>query len=242
MNKHLLALALGLPFAAVAAGEELPPRAHAPAEFLRQVADPQQMRCHAGETVALDVAIEEEPALASAFDPARGELHILYRMNFNDITEGWNWHPEAAQQGGDYYAFKYLPLGSVEEHRGSYRSEDIAGNTQVLPIEWRYNYYFAFDNPGDFYAPRDDRDYGFAADVTVSAADAERLAQGDLHMALIGRLAPPCTTESTTFWKAIPARPVDFTLKKRYLIGTLSEVIFYDHASGKALGRVVPHH
>jgi hypothetical protein len=169
-------------------------------------------------------------------------LHVLYRMNFNDITEGWNWHPEAVRSGGEYYAFKYLPLGSTHENRGSYWSEDTAGTWQNLPREWRFDYYFAFDNAYDFYEHRDDRDFGFAADVDLPQAEAERLTHGDLHMALVGRLGDHCITESTTFWKAIPARPVDFTLKKRYLIGTLTDVIFYDAASGVTLGHLLARH
>jgi hypothetical protein len=77
--------------------------------------------------------------------------------------------------------------------------------------------------------------------VDVSVADAARLAGGDLRMALRGRLRADCLSESTTFWKATLSQPVDFTLKKRYLIGQLEEVIFYDQASGKVLARLAVH-
>lgn len=57
-------------------------------------------------------------------------------------------------------------------------------------------------------------------------------------MSLHGRLRADCLSESTTFWKAVPSAPVDFTLKKRYLIGQLEEVRFYDATSGKVLARL----
>jgi hypothetical protein len=51
-------------------------------------------------------------------------------------------------------------------------------------------------------------------------------------------LAAPCISESTTFWKAIHARPVDFTLKKRYLLGHLEAVVFFDRRTRLVLGRM----
>jgi hypothetical protein len=51
-------------------------------------------------------------------------------------------------------------------------------------------------------------------------------------------LREPCVSQSTTFWKATHARPVDFTLKKRYLLGDLEAVVFYDKHSGAELARV----
>jgi hypothetical protein len=57
-------------------------------------------------------------------------------------------------------------------------------------------------------------------------------------MALRGRLTRHCLSDSTTFWKATFSNPVDFTLKKRYLIGTLEEVLFYDAATRRVLARV----
>lgn len=75
----------------------------------------------------------------------------------------------------------------------------------------------------------------------VSAADAERLAGGDLRIALRGHMLADCQSDSTTFWKAVPSQPRDFTLKKRYLTGTLDEILFYDQASQRVLARVVAH-
>ena len=57
-------------------------------------------------------------------------------------------------------------------------------------------------------------------------------------MAIGVRLAKDCLSDSTTFWKATSATPVDFTLKKRYLIGRLAAVWFYDAASGRMLARL----
>jgi hypothetical protein len=61
-------------------------------------------------------------------------------------------------------------------------------------------------------------------------------------MALRGRLTEQCITDSTTFWKATFANPVDFTLKKRYLIGTLDEILFYDGATQRILALVPSKH
>jgi hypothetical protein len=62
--------------------------------------------------------------------------------------------------------------------------------------------------------------------------------RGDLRMAARGRLYGDCLSESTTYWSATLSRPVAFTLKKRYLIGRLESVWFYDVASGKALAHL----
>ena len=47
---------------------------------------------------------------------------------------------------------------------------------------------------------------------------------------LVAILAPDETQppDSTTFWKAVHARPVDFTLRKRYLAGKLRAIIICD--------------
>jgi len=87
------------------------------------------------------------------------------------------------------------------------------------------------------------------ADVGVRAAVAENRAtprHADLVLTRDGdesvraRLAANCLSDSTTFWKATSARPVDFTLKKRYFVGKLDEVWFHDAKSGKTLARFVP--
>ncbi len=56
-----------------------------------------------------------------------------------------------------------------------------------------------------------------------------------LGMRATARLGAPVISESTTFWKATYGKPTDFTLKKRYLTGTLESVSFIDLDSGSAL-------
>ncbi|MBK6400446.1 MAG: hypothetical protein IPP18_05055 [Rhodocyclaceae bacterium] len=207
------------------------------AEYARRAALPANERC-AGNSIELPVTLSQEALVDTAYDTATGRLRILYRMQFNDLTEGWNWHPDIAAAGGDYYTFKYLPIASTTEDRGSYRAEDKIGAPQEFRIRWRYDYFFVFDNPYDFYARDAGDDAGFVVDVPATEADARRLAGGDLRMGLRGRLAADCLSDSTTFWKSTFATPVDFTLKKRYLIGKLVEVFFLDAASGKLLARL----
>lgn len=204
--------------------------------YAQRAARTDNQRCVDGEAIKLDVPLTADVEVA--YDAATGRLRIFYPMQFNDLTEGWNWHPEEAAAGRDYYTYKYVPLGSASETRGSYRTTDLAGQPLDYPIRWRYDYFFAFDNPSAFY-PREAGDAaGFAAEIALPAAEAQRLAGGDLRMALHGQLRADCLAESTTFWKATVSAPVDFTLKKRYLIGQLQAVRFYDAASGKELGRL----
>jgi hypothetical protein len=207
------------------------------AEYARRAALPANERC-AGNSIELPVTLSQEALVDTAYDTATGRVRILYRMQFNDLTEGWNWHPDIAAAGGDYYTFKYLPIASTTEDRGSYRAEDKIGAPQEFRIRWRYDYFFVFDNPYDFYARDAGDDAGFVVDVPATEVDARRLAGGDLRMGLRGRLAADCLSDSTTFWKSTFATPVDFTLKKRYLIGKLVEVFFLDAASGKLLARL----
>jgi hypothetical protein len=195
-----------------------------------------QKSCIAGESIVLDVPLSAETEIIH--DATSGRLRVFYPMQFNDLTEGWNWHPEEVAAGRDYYTYKYLLLGSTHESRGSYRTTDPAGQTIEYPIRWRWDYFFAFDNPYDFYPCDAGEAAGYAAEFAVTAADAERLRKGDLRMSLRGRLRSNCLSESTTFWKAVPSAPVDFTLKKRYLIGQLEEIRFLDAASGQVLARL----
>ncbi len=238
MRAAFVGLFAAMPLACMAAGDWLPPPLDAAAEYQRRVAAPEAMRCTAVETVVLPVEPGQGASFDTTFDATTGRLRILYRMSFNQITEGWNWRPLQAAEGGDYYVFKYLPLGSTREERGSYHAEDKTGVPQEFSVRWRYDYFFAFDNPYEFYPRGTDDDAGLAAEITVPAAEAERLAHGDLRMAMRGRLGGECLSESTTFWKATYSKPVDFTLKKRYLIGKLVEVYFYDAASGRLLARI----
>jgi hypothetical protein len=155
---------------------------------------------------------------------------VVYRMDLNQVTEGWNWHPESALVGADYYRAKFLPLGSVSEERGSYQGEDKVGESQVFTVEWRYDYFATFENHNEFFVQHtadDDSGFSAAVDATVPI---ERIA-----LAARITLNEPCTAQSTTFWKATHARPVDFTLKKRYLNGVLETVVFYDRHSGRVL-------
>lgn len=233
-----IAVLIVAPPGVLAADDTLPPLQDASIEFARHAAAPEGAQCPTGEAVALPVDLASEAGLEAVFDAATGRLRILYRMAFNQLTEGWNWHPEARPDQEDYYRYKYLPLKSVLEDRAGYRFEDKIGEAQNIAVRWRYDYFFAFDNLYDFYARRADDDAGFAADIPVAASDAERLLRGDLRMALRGRLAQRCHADSTTFWKATYSKPVDFTLKKRYLVGSLEEVLFYDGTTGKILARL----
>ena len=238
MRPALASLLMAMPLAGPAADELAPPLQDPVREYATRIAAPAAERCRAGEVVTLPVTLAQEALVDTAYDAATGRLRILYRMQFNDLTEGWNWHPDAAAAGGDYYTFKYLPIASTAEDRGSYRAEDKIGVPQEFRIRWRYDYFFVFDNPYDFYARDAGDDAGFVVDVAMPEAEARRLAGGDLRMGLRGRLAPDCLSDSTTFWKSTFATPVDFTLKKRYLVGKLVEVYFYDAISGKLLARL----
>lgn len=194
------------------------------------------------DVAALHAALGERPGSCDGYrvrlpvEAAGIELEggrALYRMVFNQVTEGWNWHPEDAAADGDYYRYKYLPLGSVAESRGRYAGEDKVGTAQEFRVEWRYDDFFAFDNLYDFFPRRADDDAGFAADLPATARPG--LTAGDIGLVAVVVLRPPCVAQSTTFWKATHARPVDFTLKKRYLLGELEAVEFIDRRDGHVL-------
>ena len=162
-----------------------------------------------------------------------GRLDVHYTMAFNQIAEGWSWQPLADPAVEDYYRFKYLPLQSVLDERGEYAGEDKIGTTQQMKVSWRYDYFLAFDNLYDFYPRVVDDDAGFSANLPAALA-------GRVGMRARAHLVEPVISESTTFWKAIHARPTDFTLKKRYLVGKLDEIDFVDTASGEVLCRIGP--
>lgn len=181
--------------------------------------------------------------LAVGRDPASGRLRILYRMNFNQVAEGWSWQPQADPAVADYYRFKFLPLGTRERQQGApYVQEDMPGRPREVKRLWQFDYFFAFDNPYDFFArPTIEDDAGFAAELTLDAARAAELAQpGRVGMLAWGRFTEPQRAESTTFWKATDGKPVDLTLKNRYLIGQLEEVWFVDTLAGDILAKLVP--
>ncbi len=241
MIVRFFTLLLSVPLTCLALDTDMPPLRDPIADYARRAAAPEPLRCDSSESLALPVALSPDARPETRFDAATGRLHIFYDMQFNDLTEGWNWHPLAPAAGEDYYTYKYLLLGSTTEDRGSYPVDDIFGMYREFPVRWRYDYFFAFDNPYAFYPRGTDNASGFATMLEMPAEEATRLAGGDLRMALRGRLRADCLSESTTFWKATLSQPVDFTLKKRYLIGQLEEIIFYDQASGKVLARLAAH-
>ena len=180
----------------------------------------------AGQVVEVDIDL----AASSGFDvEVRGErAEARYRMAFNQVAEGWSWQPQADPAVDDYYRYKFLPLQSVALERGSYEHEDKIGAPQQMKVSWRYDYFLAFDNLYDFYPRSVDDDAGFVANLPAASA-------AHLGMRATARLGAPVISESTTFWKATYGKPTDFTLKKRYLIGTLESVSFVDLDTGAAL-------
>jgi hypothetical protein len=185
----------------------------------------------AGKVVEVDIDL----AASSGFTvEVLGErLAARYRMAFNQIAEGWSWRPLADPAVDDYYRYKFLPLQSVTVERGAYEHEDKIGVPQQMQVNWRYDYFLAFDNLYDFYPRSVDDDAGFSAELPASVAT---------HLGMRGRahLSEPVLSESTTFWKATYGKPVDFTLKKRYLMAVLDEIQFIDTRDDRVLCRVLP--
>lgn len=161
---------------------------------------------------------------------ASGKQRLIYRMGRNDVTEGWNWHPEADHSLEDYYRYKYFPLGEREGEVAPARTEGLPGQNFEVKVVRRDAYYFAFDNPYEFYS-RNDADGGFAAEVAATAP------VGKFVLLARGRLAAPWRAESTTYWRAIPAKPVDLTLKNRYLMGRL-ETFWFCGEDGRILAKL----
>lgn len=189
-------------------------------------------------SVAVDLAGEN-----FAVSPDAGGLQVLYRMNFNQVAEGWSWQPQANPETADYYRFKFLPLGTLEREQGApYVQEDMPGKSRQVRRVWRYDYFFAFDNPYDFFdRPTVEDDAGFTAKIPASPEQAAELAKpGRIGMVAWARWVNPRHADSTTFWKATDGKPVDLTLKNRYLIGKLEEVWFVDTADGRLLARLLP--
>ena len=182
-----------------------------------------------GESLELDIDLAASSGFSVVVDGERAEAR--YRMAFNQIAEGWSWRPLADPAVEDYYHFKFLPLQSVLVERGQYAHEDKIGSVQQMQVSWRYDYFLAFDNLYDFYPRAVDDDAGFSADLPAGVA-------GHLGLRARAHLIDPVISESTTFWKATYGKPVDFTLKKRYLVGVLDEIDFVDTASGAVLCRI----
>ncbi|RZT90228.1 hypothetical protein EV678_1039 [Azospira oryzae] len=183
----------------------------------------------AGEGRGEDILLAAAPdsGLEVSYDAASRRLHLHYPMAFNQLTEGWSWRPLADPASEDYYRFKYLPLGSVNEERDSYVGEDKIGEPETMRVLWRYDYFLAFDNLYDFMPRGTDDEAGFDAELTLEPEQAAPLLEpGAVSLIARVHLQEPYVSESTTFWKAIHARPTDFTLKKRYLIGEVEEIRF----------------
>lgn len=187
---------------------------------------------------AFAVDLGSGPNFTREYDGGRLTLH--YAMAFNQIAEGWSWDEQADPERRDYYRYKFLPLGhETESKRAPETLELYPGKTVEVKNLWRYEYFFAFDNLYDFYDRKVDDEAGFGAKVQMAEEQARAAQQaGRLGMLAVCRLKPQYHTESNTFWKATFAEPVDYTLRKRYLIGDLLEVWFYDKASGSVLAKV----
>jgi hypothetical protein len=175
---------------------------------------------------ALYRVFAEQPAAADCIevdiDLAHGETPealpgaLRYPLRGKEIAEGWSW-PEGVSSDPDYFRYKYLPLASESEDRRSYEAEDMVGEPQTMTERWRYDYFLAFANFAAFIDAADDD----AALVLALPADAD---PARLALRAEACLTQPATRESTTFWKATHAKPVDLTLKKRYLVGELKAV------------------
>ena len=192
------------------------------------------------EVFAFAVDLDAGPNFSQEYDTTSGKLELRYNMVFNQISEGWSWDELANPDQRDYYHFKFLPLGFATASRHVPEVVELyPGKTVEVKNRWRYEYFLAFDNLYDFYERKVDDDAGFDAAVVMKAEDARQMVDGrTIRMLALCQLKPPYHTESNTFWKATFAEPVDYTLRKRYLLGDLLEVWFYDSASGKVLAKV----
>ena len=64
-----------------------------------------------------------------------------------------------------------------------------------MKVNWRYDYFLAFENLYDFYARTADDDAGFSANLPSALA-------GHVGLRAIARLVEPVISESATCWKA----------------------------------------
>lgn len=192
------------------------------------------------EIFAFAIDLDAGPNFSQEYKAASGRLELRYNMVFNQIAEGWSWDEQANPDQRDYYHSKFLPLGFETASRHAPEVVELyPGKTVEVKNRWRYEYFLAFDNLYDFYERKVDDDAGFDAGVVMKAEEAKRLTEGKtVRMLALCRLKSPYHTESNTFWKATFAEPVDYTLRKRYLMGDLLEVWFYDSASGQVLAKV----
>jgi hypothetical protein len=187
-----------------------------------------------GQLFSFAVDLDNSPGFSMDFDAQGGYLTLLYRMAFNNVAEGWSWEPLANPDSSDYYRVKFLPLKSTrEEKAGPVEVELYPGKRLEVRNVWRYDYFLAFENLYDFYPRAVDDDAGFGARVKVSGLPSRER----LKMLAVFRLKAPYHSESNTFWKADFADPVDYTLRKRYLIGQLEEIRFVDNVTGQVYVR-----
>lgn len=207
-----------LPCALLLAGPVGADVEHGPALYDKLAAQPAASECY-----AVDIDLDGPGTLTTA-DAEGGRLH------YDDIAEGWSWRETPAPGETDYYRYKSLPLGSRSEKRGEYQAEDQIGEPQTMHVVWRHDYYLAFTDPSRLAGEEDDAGGHFAAPA--------KAAPGTLRV--IARVCPsqPATRESTTFWKATHGTPVDFTLKKHYLVGRLQRIEFVDARSGATIATV----
>lgn len=182
----------------------------------------------------IGVEVDLDPGVSPGFGVGDGPggREVRYRMAFNNIAEGWSWQPGADPAREDYYRYKFLPLESAAANQGRYEDWSPFDGRRQIVVRWRYDYFLAFDNLYDFYPRTVDDDAGFAAPLPAGA-------RPPLRMRAVATLTEPVISESTTFWKAAHDQPLDFTLKKRYLVGHLEEVSFLD-ADGKTVATLRP--
>ncbi|MBL8490100.1 MAG: hypothetical protein JNM82_04905, partial [Rhodocyclaceae bacterium] len=134
---------------------------------------------------------------------------------------------------------KYLPLGNRDVERDAPRKgEDLPGRMREFRNVWRYAYYLAFENPYEFFErPQAEDDAGFS--VELNGADARKVLadRGVLKMVARAVRQSPYVAESTTYWRATDGQPTELTLKNRYFIGRLTEVLFVGK-DGQSFGRI----
>lgn len=241
MAKYLLVLFFGL-FSSIAWGESIMPGGNSGQDIEEWFHTISFMA--AGRLAELDgklfsfaVDLDNSPGFSMDFDAQGGTLALLYRMGFNNVAEGWSWEPLANPEDQDYYRSKFLPLKSTQQEKAVPVEKEIyPGQRATVRNVWRYDYFLAFENLYDFYPRTVDDDAGFGARVKISAVPA----RDQLKMLAVFRLKAPYHAESNTFWKADFADPVDFTLRKRYLIGQLEEIRFVDGNTGRIYSRQLP--
>ena len=197
----------------------------------------------ADEVFAFAVDLDAGPNFSQQYNVVSGRLELRYNMVFNQIAESWSWDELANPDQRDYYLFKFLPLGFETASKHAPEVVELyPGKMLEVKNRWRYEYFLAFDNLYDFYERKVDDQAGFDTAVAMKGEEARQLMEGKaIRILVVCRLKPPYHTESNTFWKATFAEPVDYTLKKRYLMGDLLEVWFYDSVSGRVMAKVKGH-